>query len=270
MTEIIGFCNRKGGVGKTTTAINIAASLAVAEKRILLVDLDPQCNATTGLGLDKTSIKSTIYDIVSGEPSPVPTKTTLPFLDIIPSSPDLVGSEIELVEVNGREMRVREGLKAYLGRYDYIFIDGPPSLGLLTINLLTASSGVIIPVQCEFYALEGLSDLIGAIDLVRADLNPTLEVFGVLLTMFDSRNNLAHEVEAELRSHFKEKVFETVIPRSVKLSEAPSHGKPIILHDVHSKGAESYMRLAEEFLTRVEMKGAGEWKEGRSVGASPR
>lgn len=251
MSEIIGFCNQKGGVGKTTTAINLAASLAVAEKRILLIDLDPQGNTTTGLGFNKNSIESNSYTMMTGQAPPTPRKTALPYLDVIPSATDLVGAEIELVGFTDREKTLSKVISQYDGRYDYIFIDGPPSLGLLTVNLLAAASRVIIPVQCEFYALEGLSDLLRTIELVRENLNRGLSICGILLTMYDGRNNLAHDVEKEIREHLKEQVFQTVIPRSVRLSEAPSHGKPVILYDVRSRGAQSYLQLAEEFLSRL-------------------
>ena len=247
MTEIIGFCNQKGGVGKTTTAINLAASLAVAEKRILLIDLDPQGNATNGLGFNKSEIKSNSYSMIMGQDFPVPQKTALEFLDLIPASTDLVGAEIELVNLPNREQALRNGIKRYTD-YDCIFVDGPPSLGLLTLNLLTAVSGIVIPVQSEFYALEGLTDLLRTFDLVKKELNPSLAVKGILLTMYDARNNLARDVDAEIRKHFGALVFRTVIPRSVRLSEAPSHGKPVILYDIKSAGAQSYLQLAREFL----------------------
>lgn len=271
MSEIIGFCNQKGGVGKTTTAINLAASLAFSEKKILIIDLDPQGNATTGLGFNRKSIKSSIYDIMLGEEIPSPQKTALPFLDLIPSTTDLVGAEVELMGLTNREYRVKNGLQSFLERYDFIFIDAPPSLGLLTINLLAAATSILIPVQCEYYAMEGLSDLIKTIALVQQRLNPGLSIGGILLTMFDGRNRLARDVEQELRQHFKEKVFQTVIPRSVRLSEAPSHGKPVILYDLKSRGAQSYLELAEEFLARFSTAGGGEaWNEKRLVGGLPR
>ncbi len=251
MTEIIGFCNQKGGVGKTTTAINLAASLAVAEKRILLIDLDPQGNTTTGLGFNKSSLISSSYNLILEEGvTVVPQKTALPFLELIPSSPDLSGAEVELVPILAREQRLKQALAPYEGQYDYILVDAPPSLGLLTVNLLVAATQLLIPVQCEYYALEGLSDLVKTIDLVKANLNRSLQIGGILLTLFDSRNNLAKEVEQELRQHFKEKVFQTVIPRSVRLSEAPSYGKPALLYDIKSRGAQCYLELAREFMER--------------------
>lgn len=269
MVDIIGFCNQKGGVGKTTSAINLAASLAVAEKKVLLVDLDPQGNSTTGVGIDKSQIKSNSYNLILEEPVE-PVKTMLPFLDLIPSSTDLVGIEIELVGSEGREFRLREALTQLKEQYDFVFIDAPPSLGLLTVNLLAAANHLLIPVQCEYYALEGVSDLMKTIDLVRARLNPGLSILGILLTMFDGRNRLAHEVAKELKDHFGEKVFRTAIPRSVRLSEAPSFGKPVILYDVKSKGAQSYLELAKELLERVATKGGGEWRDERLVADSRR
>ncbi len=266
MVEIIGFCNQKGGVGKTTTAINLAASLAVAEKRTLLIDLDPQGNATTGVGVQKNSNISNTYTMLLQDAPTEPQKTGISFLDIIPSTTDLVGAEVELVNLLGRETRLKKGLQHFAERYDYIFIDAPPSLGLLTVNLLVAATALIVPVQCEFYALEGLSDLMRTIEMIRDSFNPNLRIAGILLTMFDRRNNLAHEVEKELRGHFGEQVFQTVVPRSVRLSEAPSHGKPVILYDLKSTGAQSYLDLAKEFLSRA-VGAEGETAERSAIGA---
>lgn len=251
---IIGFCNQKGGVGKTTTAINLAASVAAAEKKTLLIDFDPQSNTSSGLGFQKNSIESNSYNLVVDTKSNeiLPQKTALPYLDVIPATSDLVGAEIELVSMMGREFRLKKSLVPYLETYEYIFIDSPPSLGLLTLNILAASDYLIVPVQCEYYALEGIADLMKTIELVQGSLNPDLKVSGVLLTMYDARNNLAHDVEVELRNHFGNTVFHTVIPRNVRLSEAPSHGKPVLLYDIKSKGAESYLQLAQEFLGRIE------------------
>jgi len=251
VVEIIGFCNQKGGVGKTTTAINLAASVAAAEKRTLLIDFDPQSNTTSGLGVQKNSSDTNSYTLVSSEEAVKPLKTAVPFLDLIAGTSDLVGAEVELVTVEEREYRLKEGLARFEDRYDFIFIDSPPSLGLLTLNVLTASNHLIVPVQCEYYALEGLTDLMRTVDLVQGSLNPNLQIAGVLLTMYDARNNLAHEVENEIRNHLGEKVFRTVIPRNVRLSEAPSHGKPVLLYDVKSKGSQSYLELAQEFLGRI-------------------
>lgn len=254
MAEIIGFCNQKGGVGKTTTAINLAASVAAAEKRTLLIDFDPQCNTSSGLGIQKNSIKSNSYYLMLGSQASriiEPQKTDLAYLDLIPGTSDLVGAEVELVGLEDRALLLRKALANYQDRYDYIFIDSPPSLGLLTLNVLAASHHLLVPVQCEYYAMEGLADLTRTIDLVRESLNPHLQIGGILLTMYDMRNNLAHQVESELRSHFRDVVFQTVIPRNVRLSEAPSHGKPVLLYDVKSKGTQSYLELAQEFLSRM-------------------
>ncbi len=252
MAEIIGLCNQKGGVGKTTTAINLAASIAAAEKRTLLIDFDPQSNSSSGLGFQKNSINTNSYKLIL-EGSPIePQKTALPFLDLIPATSHLVGAEVEMVAMDQREFCLKRALEGYLGDYDFIFIDSPPSLGLLTLNVLTASHSLLVPLQCEYYALEGLSDLMQTIELVKGSLNSNLRIGGILLTMYDARNNLAHDVEEEIRRHFGDLVFRTVIPRNVRLSEAPSHGKPVLLYDIKSKGSESYLTLAQEFLGRMQ------------------
>jgi chromosome partitioning protein len=235
-------------VGKTTTAINLAASVAVAEHRTLLVDLDPQCNATSGMGISYGKLKKHMYRAVIGDVAmeQVITKTEVPMLDLAPGHPDLIGAEIELLEMEQRELVLKGALAGIREVYPYTIIDCPPSLGLLTVNALAASDFVIIPLQCEYYALEGLVFLLKTISVIKKKLNPDLEILGVLLTMFDKRNNLSFRVMEEARRHLGSKVFRTVIPRNVRLSEAPSYGKPVILYDAASKGAESYLDLAAE------------------------
>lgn len=256
MARIIAVANQKGGVGKTTTTINLAASLALANQRVLLVDVDPQGNLTSGVGQKgKAAPAGTIYDAVtSPEPivdaTPYITPTCVAGLDLIPADRNLTGAEIELVPLPHREERVRALLSRIGEQYDYVFIDCPPSLGLLTLNALVAADAVLIPLHCEYFALEGLADLVGTMRRVRAALNPALDIEGVLLTMFDERTNLGQQVATDVRNFFKEKVFRTVIPRNVRLGEAPSHGLPVILYDVKSRGAEAYMALAQEVLAR--------------------
>ncbi|HOP48394.1 MAG TPA: ParA family protein [Desulfobacteraceae bacterium] len=252
MAQIITVANQKGGVGKTTTAINLSASLAVAEKKCLLIDCDPQGNATTGLGFDRSSLQKGVYDLILGNSQleEVINKTCLAKMDLIGASDDLVGVEVEMVSMADKEFRIKKAIDNLKHDYDYIFIDCPPSLGFLTVNALTASDFVMIPLQCEYYALEGLAQIITTVKMVKRGLNPMLRLGGILLTMYDIRNNLSQQVADEVREHFGESVFKTVIPRNVRLSEAPSYGKPIILYDVNSKGARSYLSAARELIGR--------------------
>ena len=253
MSRVIAIANQKGGVGKTTTAINLGASLAVAEKRTLIIDIDPQGNATSGLGVERGGDLPTIYDVlVEGDPVPecILPEVHFSHLDLIPSTRDLVGAEIELVGAGDRERILRRALEEVRDRYDYVLVDCPPSLGLLTLNTLTAADSVLIPIQCEFYALEGLSQLLNTVRLVQKGLNPDLEIEGVLLTMYDRRLNLSKQVAEEAREYFGDRVFETTIPRNVRLAEAPSFGEPIVQYDVLSAGAQSYLALAREMLRR--------------------
>jgi len=259
MPRIIAIANQKGGVGKTTTAINLGAGLAVAERRTLIVDMDPQGNATSGLGLDRISVGTSIYDVlVDGVAmdSVIQSGLHFPFLDLAPSNQDLVGAEVELVDRPERETALRRSLEGIRDRYSYILLDCPPSLGLLTLNTLAAADTVLIPIQCEFYALEGLSQLLNTVRVVQHNLNPGLEVEGVLLTMYDQRLNLSRQVAEEAKEYFGNRVFETVIPRNVRLAEAPSFGKPIVLYDVLSQGAQSYLSLARELIAREDQERA--------------
>ena len=258
MGKIISLVNQKGGVGKTTTSINLSASLAMYDKKVLLLDLDPQGNATTGVGFNKGDIEKSVYDVFNGtcEVNEVVLKTKFRNLDLLPSSLQLAGIDIELLE-KGRDnptfqkaFQLREKLNVVREYYDYVIIDCPPTLGLITTNALTASDSVIIPVQCEFFALEGITQLLNAIMLTQKKLNPNLKLEGVLLTMFDSKTNLGIEVIEEIRSYFKEKVYTTIIPRLIRLAEAPSHGKPIIAYDPKSKGSQAYLNLAKEVIER--------------------
>ncbi len=252
MGKIIAFANQKGGVGKTTTAINVAASLAVSELKTLLIDLDPQSNATTGLAELFSQNGATIYDILVREQpmSKGIRKTSLDFLDVVPSTNDLVGAEIELVGMMAREYRLRKCIQRQIKKYDFVLLDCPPSLGLLTLNALSTADSVLIPIQCEYFALEGLSQLLQTIRLVQRHLNPKLEIEGVLITMYDSRLNLSKQVVREVRDYFDGKTFSTMIRRNVRLSEAPSFGKPILLYEANSPGAQDYLTLVQEMLER--------------------
>jgi chromosome partitioning protein len=254
VARILAIANQKGGVGKTTTAVNLAASLAAAEQRTLLVDGDPQGNASSGIGIEREAIRETTYDVLL-DPARIETAIVpavqFQHLDVLPATPDLAGAEVELVGEEDRERAMRRGLDRVRDRYDYILIDCPPSLGLITVNMLAAADAVVIPLQCEYYALEGISQLLSTITILQQGVNPSLDVDGVVLTMYDSRLNLSRQVAADAREYFGNKVFQSVIPRNVRLAEAPSFGKPIILYDVASVGAQSYMEVARELIERT-------------------
>ena len=251
MSRVIAIANQKGGVGKTTTAINLGAGLAVAERRTLIVDMDPQGNATSGMGLDRAALSGSVYDLLVDDASVADVlveKVHFPYLHILPSSQDLLGAEVALVDRPERELGLRRALKPIRDQYEYVLLDCPPSLGLLTLNTLAAADTVLIPIQCEFYALEGLSQLLNTVRLVQQNLNPSLQIEGVLLTMYDQRLNLSRQVAEEAKEYFGSRVFTSVIPRNVRLAEAPSFGKPIVLYDIVSAGAQSYLALAQEII----------------------
>jgi chromosome partitioning protein len=253
VAKVVAIANQKGGVGKTTTAVNLAASLAVAEQRTLLIDGDPQGNATSGIGLTREAISRTVYDVLIGSATLdeiIHTSVQFRHLDVAPATADLAAAEVELVDQPHREHAMRNAIAAVRDRYDYVLIDCPPSLGLITVNMLAAADTLLIPVQCEYYALEGLSQLLNTVHLVQRSVNERLEIEGVLLTMYDARLNLSRQVAADAREYFGSQVFETVIPRNIRLAEAPSFGKPIVVYDVASVGAQSYMNVARELIAR--------------------
>lgn len=255
MTHVVSIANQKGGVGKTTTAINLAAALAVAEQKVLLVDGDPQGNSTSGVGVEHGSADRTIYDVLLGSEtaaSVVRRGVQFPSLDVLPATPDLAGAEVELVGAQHRETVLRNALFDFKAGYDYVLIDCPPSLGLLTVNMLAAADGILIPLQCEYFALEGLTQLLRTVQLVQQGLNSSLRIYGVLLTMYDARLNLSRQVAADARQHFGSLVFDTVIPRNIRLAEAPSFGRSIIQYDITSAGAVAYLQLARELTSRLE------------------
>lgn len=269
MAKIIAVANQKGGVGKTTTAVNLAAALASSDLRVLLVDADPQANATSGVGIQRGSLRRSLYHIlVLGERvSNVILPTELPFLKILPADKNLIGAEVELVDQERREYKLKAALQQVVDEFDFIIIDCPPSLGLLTLNALTSANSLLVPIQCEYYALEGVTELFDTLARIRRSINPTLSIEGLLLTMYDERTNLSTAVAADLRDFYGSQVFETIIPRNVRLAEAPSYGKPIIIYDIRSRGAESYLQLAKE-ITSYDTKSSGSGLERAATGYS--
>jgi len=259
VTRVLAIANQKGGVGKTTSAVNLAASLAVAEQRTLLIDSDPQGNATSGIGIPREDVGITLYDVLIGETSlegAIHPGVQFKHLDVVPATPDLAGAEVELVDRERRVEAMRDAIATVRDRYDYVLIDCPPSLGLITVNMLAAADALLIPLQCEYYALEGLSQLLNTVHLVQQGVNPKLGIAGVLLTMYDARLNLSRQVATDAREYFGAKVFGTIVPRNVRLAEAPSFGKPIILYDVASVGAQAYMSVARELMERTRQEAA--------------